>query len=631
MEKTNFVLLLMLTRRLMKKNSTPRGKKYTAGKNEKKLSLVLSAKIPQTGVLENPAEWGWIVSCYAPILNSSGEAVGILSCGFDAQNIYAAIRRTTISKIIVSVIFIMTGIIMYLLLLRGILRQYRQFQELHSKAQTASEAKNNFLVKTSNGIRAPVNAIMSMSDLLLRRDIPSDAHQDALNIKHAGSNLLAIINNIVDFSKIESGQIEIIKTNYQLSSLLNDVINIIRVQASEKPVRFTVNAGSKLPNYLIGDASRIKQVLLILLSNAVKYTDAGHISLTVAGEHTSDKKFIKLHFAVSDTGAGIKQKDIKKLFTEFMQIDIEKSQSVEGTGLGLAIGKNLCRLMDGDITVDSTYGKGSVFTAVIRQEIADMRPVAYVPDAGTKATLLFENRAINLQSVTASLQNLGVPVTPCSNPEMFFRELRKGAYAFAFNPSPLMPQTLGVIEEQKLPTVPVLLADLGTTAEPLTASLLMPAYALPIANVLNGIVETQNSKKPIARFSVPDARVLVVDDISANLIITKGLLSMYQAAVDAASNGPDAIALAKETAYDIIFVAHMMHGMDGIETAYVIRSLYSGNQLLPIIALTANALSGMKEMFLQNGFNDYLSKPVEIAKLNEIMEKWIPAEKRITR
>jgi CheY-like chemotaxis protein len=254
-----------------------------------------------------------------------------------------------------------------------------------------------------------------------------------------------------------------------------------------------------------------------------------------------------------------------------------------------------------------------------------------VPDAETKAALLFENRVINLQSIAASLKNLGVPVTPCSNPEMFFRELRKGTYAFAFNPLPLMPQTLDIIEEQKLPTVPVLLADLGTTAAPLTASVLMPAYALPIANVLNGIIEPRDSEKSIACFSAPDARVLIVDDISANLTAAKRLLSLYQAAVDTAPNGPDAIGLAKETAYDIIFIAHMMHGMDGIETAYVIRSLHSAYETIPIIALTANDLTGMKKMFLQNGFNDYLLKPIEIAKLNEIMEKWISAEKRITR
>jgi CheY-like chemotaxis protein len=260
-----------------------------------------------------------------------------------------------------------------------------------------------------------------------------------------------------------------------------------------------------------------------------------------------------------------------------------------------------------------------------------MRPVAYVPDADTKATLLFENRASNLQSITTSLQNLGVPVTPCSNPEIFFRELRKGAYAFAFNPSPLMPQTLEVIEEQQLQTVPVLLADLGTTAAPLTASVLMPAYALSIANVLNGIIETRDNEKSIARLSAPDARVLIVDDISANLIHAKRLLSLYQAAVDAAPNGPDAIALAKETAYTIIFIAHMMHGMDGIETAYVIRSLRNGYETIPIIALTDTALPGMEKMFLQNGFNDYLLKPIEIEKLNETMEKWIPAEKRLTR
>jgi signal transduction histidine kinase/CheY-like chemotaxis protein len=537
-------------------------------------------------------------------------------------------KKAMMSKVLISGMFIVSGIVLYLSLLRGILKQYKQFQELNIKAQTASEAKSNFLAKTSHEIRTPMNAIIGMTELLLRRDIPHDAYQDVLNIKQAGANLLAIINDILDFSKIESGKIEIIKTNYQLSSLLNDVINIIRMRITEKPIRFTVNVSSKLPNHLIGDVVRIRQVLLNLLSNAVKYTYAGHISLTVAGEHLADKKFIKLYFAVSDTGIGIKQDDLKNLFMEFMQVDVEKNQGVEGTGLGLAIGKNLCRLMNGDITVDSTYGKGSVFTAVIPQEIANTNPVAYVPDAETKSTVVFENRMVNLKSICASLQNLGAPVTPCSNPEVFFRELRKGTYAFAFVPLPIMQQTLEVIEKQKLQTVPVLLAELGISHASLTVCIQMPAYALPIANVLNGITETQDSEKPVVRFSAPDARVLIVDDISANLTVAKGLLSMYQVVVDVAANGPNSIELAKQNAYDMIFMDHMMPGMDGIEAAHVIRTLHGGNETLPIIALTANAVSGMKEMFLQSGFNDYLSKPIEIPKVDAIMDKWIPQSKK---
>ena len=554
-------------------------------------------------------------------------------CALLAMMIVPAIQHTTLraadSTIIIAAVSLVLGTMLYLVLLHGLCRQHKQFQELQAKAQAASASKSNFLAKTSHEIRTPMNAIMGMTELLLHRDIPADAYQDALNIKHTGFNLLAIIDAILDFSKIESGHIQIHNKQYQLSSLLNDVINIIRVRMTEKPVRFTVTVSSKLPNHLIGDVRRIRQVLLNLLSNALKYTHSGHISLTVAGEHMAGKKFITLRFAVSDTGIGIKQEDIQKLFTEFTQVDAENNaehdHEAAGTGLGLAIGKNLCRLMNGDITVDSTYGTGSVFTAVIPQEIFDMSPLAAVSDAETKATLLFENRAINLQSITASLQNLGVPVTPCANPEIFFRELRKGTYAFAFNPSPLMPQTQRVIAEHNLPTIPVLLAD-STTPAPQTASVLMPAYALPIAQVLNGMSEPQAAENAITHFSAPHARVLIVDDIAANLTAAQGLLSIYHAVIDAASNGPDAIALAKKTAYDIIFIAHMMHGMDGIETAYVIRSLNSAYQAAPIIALAAHAATGMKEMFVQNGFNDYLSKPLEIARLTEVMETWIPAK-----
>ncbi|GMO49453.1 MAG: hypothetical protein Pg6C_12030 [Treponemataceae bacterium] len=597
-------------------------------KNEvMKTQTILPGKLADNGI------WGISIMCYAPIINSAGKSVGVIGCDFDAQDIYNEMRKELLQQILIVAMIFAAGLAVSLSLLKLVLKQYRQFNELNIKAQSASAAKSNFLAKTSHEIRTPMNAILGMAELLLRRDISPEAYEDVLSIKHAGQNLLAIINDILDFSKIESGKLEIIPANYQLTSLLNDVINIIRMRITEKAVRFVVNADSRLPNNLRGDVVRIRQVLLNLLSNAVKYTHAGHISLTVTGE-MSEKNYIKLCFAVADTGIGIKPEDAKNIFGEFIQLDLEKNQGVEGTGLGLAIGKSLCKLMSGDITIESVYGKGSVFTAIIPQEIRNGEFVAYVPDAETKRTLLLEQRAVNMKSLSESLQNLGVPLTQSSDREFFFNELRSGVYSFAFAPLPAIKQMLEVIESLRLDTVPVLLAELGAVANANIVSVHMPAYALPLANVLNGITEIQDNGKPVVRFSAPDARVLVVDDITANLAVAKGLLAVYQVQVDTASNGPDAVALVKQNSYDIVFMDHMMPGMDGIESTRIIRDMgdtpeeKNALQKLPIIALTANAISGMKEMFLKNGFNDYLSKPIEIPKLDLLMDKWIPQFKK---
>ncbi|GHV92901.1 hypothetical protein AGMMS50268_34040 [Spirochaetia bacterium] len=397
-------------------------------------------------------------------------------------------------------------------------------------AVEASRAKSEFLAKMSHEIRTPMNAILGMAELLLRRNITADARDDAASIKQAGSNLLAIINDILDFSKIESGKIEIINVDYSLAGLCSDVISVIRMRLAEKNLRFVTRIDDSLPSGLSGDEVRIRQILLNLLSNAVKYTKEGEVCLAVYAEDAAAEK-INLVLEVSDTGMGIKPEDIKKLFGKFEQVDTRKNRGIEGTGLGLAISRNLCRLMGGDITVESVYGKGSTFRAVVPQDVR--------------------------------------------------------------NPAPL---------------------DMSVKAEGSTAA-----------------------ASPVINFTAPGARLLVVDDIATNLKVAAGLMAPYRAAVETCLSGAEAVELVKRQEYDIIFMDHMMPEMDGIETTALIREWESKQQenkvgnlrkQIPIIALTANAVSGMREMFLEKGFNDYLSKPIEIAKLNEVLEKWIPKERR---
>jgi signal transduction histidine kinase len=237
-----------------------------------------------------------------------------------------------------------------------------------TEAERATQAKSAFLANTSHEIRTPMNAILGMAELILRKDIPQDVYEEAQSIKQAGSNLLSIINDILDFSKIESGRLDIVEADYQVGSVINDVISIIRIRLSEKPILFTVDIDSKLPDRLVCDEVRVRQVLMNIPSNAVKYTQEGRIVLAItstSGADFSREDQIILVISVTDTGIGIKQEDMGKLFGEFQQLDTHRNQGIEGTGLGLAISRNICRLMGGDIVVDSAYGKGSVFTATI--------------------------------------------------------------------------------------------------------------------------------------------------------------------------------------------------------------------------------------------------------------------------
>jgi len=394
----------------------------------------------------------------------------------------------------------------------------KALQKAMEQAQSANVAKSSFLAHMSHEIRTPINAVLGMDEMIIRESTDKDITAYALNIRSAGNSLLTIINDILDFSKIESDKMDIIPAVYDLPTMLKDCYNLVFMRAINKELRFTFEVDPRIPKNLIGDEFRIRQIITNLLTNAVKYTPEGSVTLSATFDRI-DKEHIMLVVAVEDTGMGISDDDKGKLFDSFKRINTSQTKSIEGTGLGLAITKRLVDLMEGNILVESEYGKGTIFTVKLPQG--------------------FEGRAI-----TGNFD----------------------------------PEKTGI-----------------------------------------------NDKKYTEKFHAPDARVLVVDDVTMNIEVMAGLLKNTLVGVDSVLSGEECLKAVCKEKYDIIFMDHLMPGMDGIETLSRMRKLEGNlNAKTPVIVLTANAAPGAKEEYISMGFTDYLSKPIKGSELEQIIEKYLP-------
>ena len=401
-------------------------------------------------------------------------------------------------------------------------RQLEESQQLKLEAEIANKAKSDFLAQMSHEIRTPINAVLGMNEMILRESREDSVKKYAMDIKDSASSLLSIINEILDLAKIESGRMELIPANYALSSVLNDMYNMMNIRAKEKNLTLTFDIQKNIPSEYFGDDIRLRQILMNLLTNAIKYTQTGSVTFSIRGGSKGTVAYLR--FSVADTGVGIREEDIEKLFEKYRRFDESKHRDIEGTGLGMNITMHLLRLMGSELKVDSVYGKGSCFYFDLHQRITNNEPLGDFSDRVAR---------------------------------------QKHDY------------------------------------------------------------EWQTS------FEAPQAHVLVVDDNNVNRKVFMNLLKQTKMQIDEADGGRKALGMIAATHFDLIFLDHMMPEMDGIETLHEMEKMdlsASGNENTPVIMLTANAVVGAEEKYMQEGFSGFLTKPIIPEKLDAIICKYLPQD-----
>lgn len=496
------------------------------------------------------------------------------------------------------------------------------------EAERADRTKSIFLANMSHEIRTPMNAILGMAELVLREEtLPSQPVEYVMSIKKAGESLLDLINDILDISKIESGRLEIINDRYYLSSVIHDIINMICSRLQKKDVEFLVEVDHRLPDELIGDELRIRQILLNILGNAVKFTTKGYVSLKIYG--TVENNSVSLFAEVEDTGFGIRKEDIDKLFDGFQRLDDKKTRQIEGTGLGLAICQQLLGLMGGTIEAESTYGAGSRFTVYLPQKINNTNPIIEVKNINLiKVLVIVEDETAHPQ-MASIMKNLGVSANYELDSDRVWGMIQDAGYTHVF-----VPYFIYVNRKESICRLVdvcrvIVITEYGRYVEygPNLSAVQKPLNAVNVGEALNGIYDRSTPGQVWESFTAPEAKILIVDDNAVNLKVMEGLLLPYKVQITKALSGKECLKLLQSKQYHLVFLDHMMPEMDGVETLNIIRSQNEDYyKQLKVVALTANAIRGAREMFLENGFDDYISKPIDLARLDEKLKTYLPKE-----
>lgn len=503
--------------------------------------------------------------------------------------------------------------------------------EARMVAEEANRAKSSFLANMSHEIRTPMNAICGMAEILGKSQLNPIEKDYVHTIQEASKSLLSIIDDVLDFSKIDAGKLELIPEEYEFDKMIMAVEDIIAARLHGKDIRFEISIADNIPKRLRGDKGKIHQILINILGNAVKFTEKGKIALDITF-HKEEKNQIRMEFLVTDTGIGIKQEDMGKLFSHFSQVDTMRNRKVEGTGLGLALSKRLANLMNGDITVTSEYGVGSCFKIEVEQELLESYEGFSQKNHEQFQAYIYEDDYDVRWYLTRLLSQAGVSSIFLHDVNQlnalrskdFDREKTVLFYSYE--------KSYMEVKEAGVPFRSIALMEYYTVAKaerPVTYYLRKPFDIFKIYGVL---FEAEIADEPDAaekKVVFQNARVAVVDDNKVNLKVTATLLREFQVVPEAFSSGESILkALKMGRRYDMIFMDHMMPEMDGVETTKRLRQMddqYAKSVV--IIALTANAIDGVEKEYQEAGMNDCLFKPVNSERLREKLLKYLPEEK----
>lgn len=504
----------------------------------------------------------------------------------------------------------------------------------------AEDSRDDFLANVSHEIRTPINTICGISEVLLQKELPSDVRSELYYIQTAGRNLTSVVSDILDFSELQSGKIDLVEEEYNISSTVNDIINMSMAKINEKKIEVIVNCDASIPSLLLGDEKKIRRVIMNLLDNAIKFTEEGCICLDVS--YRKESYGINLIITVRDTGIGMAETDLEKLFNGFSQVDTRRNRRNGGVGLGLAISNIMVQRMGGMITMRSKPGQGTSMKIVVPQKIINKEPIVHLEERDKCNFCMYVNmeefviakvRDEYTKQLYQMIEQLQVKSHVCLNLAELKRRVENEKYTHII---------ITILEYQEdhayfdalsehLHVIVVISREQEELLQnPKLLRLYKPFYLLPLVSVVKGSLRGNKKKTEIAthKFVTKGVKALIVDDNLMNLKVMEGILRKYNISVVTANSGKACLQVIEERDFDLVFMDHMMPEMDGVETFHRIRAM-AGNYYhnVPIVALTANTIAGAREMFLEEGFNDFIEKPVENSVLERLLLRNLSEDK----
>ena len=513
-----------------------------------------------------------------------------------------------------------------------------RYESVAEQLETVSRQNADFLSNVSHELRTPINMVIGISEVALEKEISSEVRADIQSIQMAGKRLSGQINNILDYTEIVEGTLTQAKEEYMITSVLNDLITMTAMQSSRQKLEIVFDMNLKMPAVLVGDAEKISHVLKILLENSIKFTEEGGINVCL--EFRRESYGINLIIDIYDTGIGMSEAQLAKIYDEFYQADTGSSRFSSGLGLGIPIARGLLHSMDGFIHFESKGHQGLQAHITIPQGVADDTPCMTINNPEKLCIACYfrpdkyssdEIRRFYDRMILHLMEGLGLEGYQAHNFDGLLKLLRTYKLTHVFITQSEYEENRAYYEElaESLQVVVIAEREYVLSRDSRLLMIRKPFFALSVVNLLNGEVkengfeEAQNAgRRP---FSCVGVHALVVDDEEMNLVVAKGVLGSYGIQVDTSLSGREAVEMCRRTSYDIIFLDHMMPGYDGVETLRRIREInYGTYQDLPVIALTANTISGAREMFRNEGFTEFIPKPIERAVLERVLRRVLP-------